>query len=196
MHRGVHASVVLTPLIIGLGFLLFALFTEYWTSLDFSQVKKYERNSTAAASSDQLIKYRNSNYYLRRHRIEFPKYTSLFGECNEYKLIEILEPVPVTSTPALASSSSSGGGGGVFTTKIIESTTAQVADTPSESLYLKSADNNNNNVCMSREECQSQLPQSSEEHSCFCCSKPSDSKNGKQEQQSNNEDEEEEGKLH
>lgn len=177
MHRGIHASVVLTPLVIGLGFLLFAIFTEYWTSLDFSQVKKYERTN----ASDQLIRRRNNLYQLRRHRIEFPKYTSLFGECNEYKPIELIEPVPTTTTNSA---------------KVTQTTSANLktdsieANQNSESMLQQS---NNDVVCMTREECQSQLPQSNQEElSCFCCSKPTHQKQNTKE---TNDDEEEEGYL-
>ena len=166
MHRGIHAGVVITPLIIGLGFLLFALFTEYWTSLDFSQVKKYERNS-----SDQFIQRRNHIFQLRKHRIELPKYTSLFGECNEYKLIEILEPVLTTTT---------------LTTNKITTTTIKT-ETIEQPETLKQL---NEFKCLTREQCKLQLPQSNEETSCFCCDKPSDKKSSQQ-QQTDEEDEEE-----
>jgi hypothetical protein len=87
MHRGFYVGFVLVPLVLGLIFLIFAVSTEYWTSLDYSQTANLQRNlSTGEAKK---------NYVIKKVRFEFPKYTSLFGECDEYKQIEILEPVNV-----------------------------------------------------------------------------------------------------
>jgi len=176
MHRGIHAGVVVAPLIIGLGFLLFAVFTEYWTSLDFSQIKKYDRNNinnnNNNNASDQIIKYRNKMYYLKRHRIEFPKYTSLFGECNEYKLVEILEPVP--SNIQVDSNQDSGSAPAnteptVSSTSSTTSLNLVINDPVMEASFLKQDEN-----CLTREQCQAQFPdQANSDLSCFCCSKPS-----------------------
>ena len=203
MHRGIHAGVVVVPLIIGLGFLLFAVFTEYWTSLDFSQIKKYDRNNYNNNASDQIIKYRNKMYFLKRHRIEFPKYTSLFGECNEYKLVEILEPMPESSSksqdsgsapantePTVSSSSSSSSS---------LSTTNLINDPVMEASFLKLEQD----TCFTREQCQAQLPQQTNsdlnsEFSCFCCSKPSSRQQQQQQQhleQNTNDEDVEENKL-
>ena len=98
MNRGVLVSVVLVPLVIGFGFLVFAISTEWWVKLDYSRIKNVSivADNGGGGGGGQ----RSGNYVVKQIRLEFPKFTSLYGECDEYRLIDILVPVPINSRGA------------------------------------------------------------------------------------------------
>ncbi|RNA17731.1 hypothetical protein BpHYR1_042120 [Brachionus plicatilis] len=79
MHRNIYAGLVVVPLLLAFCLLLFSAQTEYWTYLDFSKIKAIKQ-----IDSDK--------YQVKKVKFEFPKYTSLFGECDEFKSIDILLP--------------------------------------------------------------------------------------------------------
>lgn len=79
MHRNIYAGLVVVPLLIAFCLLLFSVQTEYWTYLDYSKIKPIKQID--------LDKYQVKNV-----KFEFPKYTSLFGECDEFKSIDIVVP--------------------------------------------------------------------------------------------------------
>ena len=86
MHRGFYVATVLVPLVLGSAFLLFGIFSDYWIRLDYSKIKHFPVDS-----------FNSETYTLRKIRFEFPKFSSLFDECNEYKIIEVLDPIEVGS---------------------------------------------------------------------------------------------------
>ncbi|CAF0781621.1 unnamed protein product [Brachionus calyciflorus] len=135
MHRNIYVGLVVIPLLIALCLLLFSLQTEYWTSLDYSKIKS-------------INSYDTNKFQLKKIKFEFPKYTSLFGECDEFKSIEILLPkdnLLIEPSPS--------------------ATSIEFAD---EHIALRSNDYDRNG-CISKEEC-SRLNQN-ESFSCFCCEK-------------------------
>ena len=145
MHRGFYVGFVLVPLILGLIFLLFAVSTEYWTSLDYSKTADLERNLSVLGEAKK-------NYVIKKVRFEFPKYTSLFGECDEYKQIEILEPVNVERIVYLTD--------GTVNNTIVEKYTSL----KNENKY---GDDDEEHKCLSRDECNELSKFNSDV--CFCC---------------------------
>lgn len=81
MNRCFYVCLVLIPLLFALSLVIFSISTEYWTKIDYGKLK----NSPDATSSRRDLK-------LKKVKFEFPKYTSLFGECDEYKLVDIWVP--------------------------------------------------------------------------------------------------------
>jgi hypothetical protein len=147
MHRGFYVGFVLVPLVLGLFFLIFALSTEHWTSLDYSRIRKL--SDSELKSQEELSK----NYKIKRVRFEFPRYTSLFGECDEYKQIDVLEPANIERIIFLADNSTQ-----------IERFNG----------LLDMDKDGSENKCMSMEEC-TELNKFNTD-SCFCCDRIS--KNG------------------
>lgn len=135
MHRSVYVGLVLVPLLIGLGSLIFAIGTEYWTRLDYSKINKININSNLTILKD------NRQFQRKKIKFEFPKYTSLFGECDEFKLVDIL--VPVTS---------------------VES--SNLESNKPENIQNKMFEYDNDG-CVSRQKC-NELNEA-EKGSCFCC---------------------------
>lgn len=147
MHRGFYVGFVLTPLLLGLIFLVFALSTEYWTSLDYSRVKDLHNN---------LTEYQQKKNYVIKHvRLEFPKYSGLFGECNEYKKVEVLEPVSVEKIVFLMNGSSADNTGSL----IKKYTYLEHSDLDAEARSERD--------CLTLDEC-NQLKNSFND-TCFCC---------------------------
>lgn len=166
MHRGFYVATVLVPLVLGSSFLIFGIFTDYWSSLDYSKIKNFPPNS-----------FNTDTYNLKKIRFEFPKFSSLFDECNEYKIIEVLDPIEVDSLK----SSNIGSLQGIENILNDNLTTHNQVFQPTEVLNdnneLTSLDNNQNiqenkdknEQCLTREECNNLNP--NENGSCFCCKK-------------------------
>lgn len=145
MNRCFYVCLVLIPLLIGLSLVIFSLTTEYWTRLDFSKIKALKDSGE------------RKGLKLKKVKLEFPKFTSLFGECDEFKLIDIWTPVNGHELELLYNLSTSYG---------------SISNTDSTST-------NNNEIklkqvvyddmeCISREKC-NQLNKLIN-GSCFCCS--------------------------
>ncbi len=157
MHRGFYVATVLVPLIFGSTLLIFGIFTEYWVRLDYSHVKKFTADS-----------YNSETYDLKKVRFEFPKFSSLFDECNEYKIIEVLEPkLSVGSYKSKLS---------LFSDEVKENQSALFQ--PNEIQNQENANQNNeqeeiideeksDSNCYTRKECNTMNP--NENGSCFCC---------------------------
>jgi hypothetical protein len=148
MHRGFYVGFVLVPLVLGLSFLIFAVSTEYWTSLDYAQTENLQRNLTTGEAK--------KNYVIKRVRFEFPKFTSLFGECDEYKQIEILEPVSVEQIVYLTDGTSPNA-------TVLEKYTSL----KNQGVGNDDDDDSNERKCLSIEEC-TELNKFNTD-SCFCC---------------------------
>jgi hypothetical protein len=152
MHRGVHVGFILVPLITAFGFLLFATFTEYWTRLDYSLIKPL---------NDQTRK----NYQIKQIRLEIPKYTGLFGECDEYKLINLLEPIKINGQSSSSNSDS-------LTTSSIQTTTTSILEESSsnnDELIAEAlkTDDENSGECLTKEKCEDLNKKAP--NTCFCC---------------------------
>lgn len=143
MHRGFYVATVIVPLLLGSGFLLFGIFSDYWISLNYSKVKEFDSASL-----------KSGTYELKKIRFEFPKFSSLFDECNEYKIIEVLDPVNKASELSMYQSDSANN----ETNKIFR---------PSEILRTNSEEKQQNDECLTKEECNTLNP--NENGSCFCC---------------------------
>lgn len=141
MHRGFYVATVLVPLVLGSCFLIFGIFSDYWNRLDYSKIKNFTPDS-----------YNTETYELRKIRFEFPKFSSLFDECNEYKIIEVLDPIDVSTLKVLMRSEE------------YNNDTNQVFN-PSES--LEDAPVDKSEQCLTRQECNTENP--NENGSCFCC---------------------------
>ena len=89
-HGQIHTSFLIAPLIIGLMFLLFATFTEYWTQLDYELLA---RNNALTSAPHANWTSQRRNYLIKRLRIQVPKYSSLFGACDEYTYVNIWQPI-------------------------------------------------------------------------------------------------------
>jgi hypothetical protein len=85
MHRGVPTSIILVPLVIGLGFLIFAMSTEWWTRVDTSKIKNLNNELEQSEF--------HSSYVVTKRRFEIPKYLSLYGQCDEIQFLDVLEPI-------------------------------------------------------------------------------------------------------
>ncbi len=163
MHRGFYVATVLAPLLFGSGLLIFGIFTEYWIRLDYSQVKKFTAGS-----------YNSDTYDLKKIRFEFPKFNSLFDECNEYKIIEVLEPkLTVGSYRSKLT---------LFSDDVNEN--QSLIFQPNEIQNQESINLNNqpldeeaedekisDSSCLTRKECNTMNP--NENGSCFCCKRKS-----------------------
>jgi hypothetical protein len=173
MHRAFYVSFVLVPLTIALGFLLFATFSEYWTDLNYTQLRNFNSNQRFS---------KTGSYRVKKVKFEFPKYTSLFGECDEFKEIDILELVdaPMNQSDSDLSqhldetarqdeeeqttddqqSIEPNSSYRKYVASLPKNTHAEEKEPTA--LFFKSAS------CLSKKECESM--NNNEEGSCFCCS--------------------------
>jgi len=172
MHRAFYVSFVLVPLALALGFLLFATFSEYWTDLNYAQLRKFNSNQRLSTAG---------SYRVKRVKFEFPKYTSLFGECDEFKEIDILEPVDVRNQ---TDSDLSQHVDDTFSQDVDEQANEDQQLIETNSSYRKYVSNKSEKgdveekaptaayfksaSCLSKNECESM--NNNEEGSCFCCS--------------------------
>ena len=136
MHRGFYVATVLAPLIIGFSCLMFGLFTDYWTKLDYTKIREIEHDHLGESAT----------FVTNKVRFEFPKFSNLFDECNEYKLIEVLEPIRPSSTALLVDEASAN---------------------KSDEYIFRPNEVGKVEKCLSRDECNEQNP--NENGSCFCC---------------------------
>lgn len=83
MTKCFYVSFIIIPLLFGLSLMIFSLTTEYWTRLDFTKIKHTRELNKEARSSALKVK---------KVKIGVAKYTSLFGECDEFKLLDIWVP--------------------------------------------------------------------------------------------------------
>lgn len=161
MNRSGYVSLVLIPLLIALGLLLFAIGTEYWTQLDYTRIKRFDSNQSQFENS--------RNYEIKKVRFEFPKYTSLFGECDEYKLVDILVPLKINYQSQTKTNNSNQNLDLNLSPKnefLISENQTQAEETSSSPEKFIDYDSNG---CMSRQIC-TELNKK-EPNSCFCCGK-------------------------
>lgn len=156
MHRGFYVATVLVPLFLGSAFLIFGIFSDYWIHLDYDKIQKFDSNSL-----------NTETYKLKKIRFEFPKFSSLFDECNEYKVIEVLDPKEVTSLSSLTLYSDETGNETESQIFIPSESTEDISDFQFEP--RKELVEDKNKYCHSREECNNAHP--NENGLCFCCKK-------------------------
>lgn len=82
-QRWYQCLLILIPLVIALGLLLFSIFTEWWSYTD----------NLILDQNQKLIETNTQKTFIKnQHQIKFYKYSSLFGNCYDYKWINLLEP--------------------------------------------------------------------------------------------------------
>lgn len=151
MHRGFYVATVLVPLILGSSLLIFGIFTDYWIRLDYTKVRKFTPST-----------YNMETYGLKKIRFEFPKFSGLFDECNEYEIIQVLDPKLTV---------------GSFRTKLtlfgdkISNSTRELFQ-PTElvddlEISTESESENKSPMCLTKEQCNVVYP--NENGPCFCC---------------------------
>lgn len=149
MHRGVHVGFILVPLITALGFLLFATFTEHWTRLDYSKIKQLNEDALSS----------RKNYQVKQIRLSLPKYTGLFGECDEYKLVNLLEPIKSNGDESKPESNE---------TEEKPSDPEATTSSGSEIVEVAEAEQlKTNDDCLTKEKCE-ELNRA-QAQTCFCC---------------------------
>ena len=158
MHRGFYVATVLVPLFLGSTFLIFGIFSDYWIRLDYDKIQTLDLSS-----------FNTETYGLKKVRFEFPKFSSLFDECNEYKVIEVLDPKEVgsLSLSSLRLYSEESGNATESQIFIPSESSEDIKDFQFEP--KKELTEDKNNYCHTREECNNAHP--NENGLCFCCRK-------------------------
>lgn len=146
-------SFVLAPLLLGLSLMIFSLTTEYWTRLDFAKIrhqKELAQNS------------RSNNLKLKKIKLGLAKYTSLFGECDEFKLLDVWMPAADYELELLYNLTQA------ELTQTTTPPTESSSDEPGPVIEATSLRQTDNADCISAEKC-AQLNKIVN-GSCFCCS--------------------------
>lgn len=86
MAKCFYVCFVLIPLVLGLALMIFALVTEYWTRVDYAKAKHHKELRDGTARSNGVLR-------LKKIKLSLPKYTSLYGECDdEFQFFDIWMP--------------------------------------------------------------------------------------------------------
>lgn len=179
MSRCFYVSFVIVPLLLGLALIIFSLSTEYWTRLDYTKIKHQKELREVAMNSNN-----NNNKQvalkLKKVKIGLAKYTSLFGECDEFKLMDIWVPAVDYELELLynltqaelqqqhisSSAPSTSRGSDVNTNSDVSTVSDQESIT--ESTSMRQVGYGDQSDCFSAEKC-AQLNRIVN-GSCFCCS--------------------------